>query len=67
MTIAEVGIDDAKLYQFVLIDKISKFAYIELCFQKIVIVTKDLPLYVIEVVPYKIQTLICFNDSQLTQ
>jgi hypothetical protein len=64
--IAEVRTEEGKLFMFVAVDRVSKFAFAELHEQATRRVAADFLRRLIEVVPYKIHTVLTDNGTHFT-
>jgi transposase InsO family protein len=64
--IAEVWTEEGKLYMFVAIDRVSKFAYAELHERATRGIAADFLRKLIEIVPYKIHTVLTDNGTHFT-
>lgn len=64
--IAEVRTEEGKLYLFVAVDRTSKFAYAELHLRATKLVAAQFLRNLIEVVPYKLHTVLTDNGIQFT-
>ncbi len=65
--IAEVWTEEGKLYMFVAIDRVSKFAYAQLHVRAIRRIAADFLRKLIEIVPYKIHTVLTDNGTHFTE
>lgn len=63
---AEVRTEDGKLYMFVAVDRVTKFAFAELHEQATRRIAADFLNRLIEAVPYKIHTVLTDNGTQFT-
>jgi Integrase core domain len=64
--IAEVCTEEGKLYMFVAIDRVSKFAYAELHTKSHKAIAAEFLRHLITAVPYKIHTVLTDNGIQFT-
>ena len=65
--IAEVRTENGKLHMFVAIDRVSKFAYAELHARATRRIAADFLRKLIEIVPYKIHTVLTDNGTHFTE
>ena len=65
--IAEVQTEEGKLYLFVAIDRTSKFAYVELHLRATRTIAKSFLEQLIQIVPYKIHTILTDNGIQFAK
>jgi transposase InsO family protein len=65
--IAEVHTEEGRLYLFVAIDRTSKFAYAELQDKATRRIAADFVHRLVEIVPYKIHTILTDNGTQFTE
>ncbi|MCB9985552.1 MAG: IS481 family transposase [Micavibrio sp.] len=65
--IAEVQTEEGKLYLFVAIDRISKFAYVELHGKSTRMIAREFLENLIKAVPYKIHTILTDNGIQFAK
>ena len=65
--IAEVQTEEGKLYLFVAIDRTSKFAYVELHSRATRMIAKNFLEQLIQIVPYKIHTILTDNGIQFAK
>ena len=65
--IAEVWTEEGKLYMFVAIDRVSKFAYAQLHVRATRRIAADFLRKLIEIVPYKIHTVLTDNGTHFTE
>ena len=65
--IAEVWTEEGKLYMFVAIDRVSKFAYAQLHERATRRIAADFLRTLIEIVPYKIHTVLTDNGTHFTE
>jgi transposase InsO family protein len=65
--IAEVWTEEGKLYMFVAIDRVSKFAYAQLHVRATRRIAADFLRKLIEIVPYQIHTVLTDNGTHFTE